>query len=247
MAITCLKFVSKTTEDVHLRTHDCNAGTLFSWKVHGCRRNGICWIFQEGDDSIHFQKRTVDRFCFASIAKRVDGQFACVDETRAVAASMWTNTNYLQQAGVFQWMAIYFLCKSKRNKIGFSVETWHYAISIMPIQKSWKRRLARQQEAPSGMRFLSDRSGAAGQLRFRNVSWSVAERYCPLARWCLCPMTRQKAWRPLRFREAARYDSDRIGRRTFRREQPWGAGRWHRHARPGPSRPASRSPGRWRA
>lgn len=140
-----------------------------------------------------------------------------------------------------------FSAKQRENSIGFSIETWHHAISLRQYISPGNEDSPGNRRHNRAMRFLSDRSGATGQLRFRNVSWNTAERHCPLARWRLCPMTRQKAWRPLRFREAAGYGSDRIGRRTFRREQPWGAGRSHRHSRLSPPRPASRSAGRWRA
>ena len=95
------------------------------------------------------------------------------------------------------------------------------------------------------MRFLVDRSGRFGQLRFRNVSWGVAERYCPLAMWCLCPMTRQKAWKPLRCKEPLKTGAEGVGMRTFRRERPWGEGRSHRHPRLNRVRVSSRKPG-WR-
>lgn len=96
------------------------------------------------------------------------------------------------------------------------------------------------------MRMLLDRFGSSGRMRMRNVRWNVAERYCPLARWRLCPMTRQKAWKPLRFRSTGRNDSGRVGRRTFRREQPWGAGRFLRQSRLRLLRSASRRPNRRR-
>ena len=42
--------------------------------------------FPKSNNSIRFRERTVDKFWFATIAKRVDGQSVCVDSTLAVAA-----------------------------------------------------------------------------------------------------------------------------------------------------------------
>lgn len=144
-------------------------------------------------------------------------------------------------------MAVKFRCKLKRNSIGY----YNFSLSSCNFDSGNREAWITRTHKATGdldrtMRYLSDRLGTTGRLRFRNVKWNVAERYCPLARWCLCPMTRQKAWRPLRLGEARRNDSGRIGRRTFRREQPWGAGRSHRHSRLNPPRTAPRRPGGWR-